>query len=73
MSLVIFKTKNEIQSKLDRQGQAENLILQLPEEHDGRNTWLLNYGIGSEAEKRRVDRGLEFSNHYQAVDGFKKD
>lgn len=34
----------EIQSGLDRVRWAEGLILQLPEDHDGRNSWLLNYG-----------------------------
>lgn len=35
---------HEIQSGLDRIRFAEGLIRQLPENHDGRNTWLLNYG-----------------------------
>ena len=34
----------EIQSGLDRVKWAESLIKQLPESHDGRNSWLLNYG-----------------------------
>jgi hypothetical protein len=29
---------------------AEGLILQLPEHHDGRNSWLLNYGQSDEAK-----------------------
>ena len=28
---------------------AESLILQLPKTHDGRNSWLLNYGRKAEA------------------------
>lgn len=36
----------EIQSGLDRVRWAEGLIRQLPENHDGRNSWLLNYGCG---------------------------
>jgi len=47
---IIF-TRAELQSGLDRVRFAELLILQLPEIHDGRNTWLLNYGTGEEAEK----------------------
>ena len=37
-------TPAEIQSGLDRVRFAELLIKQLPENHDGRNSWLLNYG-----------------------------
>ena len=36
-------TRPEIQSGLDRVRFAELLIRQLPEDHDGRNSWLLNY------------------------------
>lgn len=34
----------EIQSGFSRQDFAQELIKQLPEDHEGRNTWLLNYG-----------------------------
>ncbi len=37
-------TAAEIQSGLDRVKWAEGLIRQLPETHDGRNSWLLNFG-----------------------------
>jgi len=37
-------TPAEIQSGMDRIRWAEGLIRQLPESHDGRNSWLLNYG-----------------------------
>lgn len=40
-------TPHEVQSGLDRVRYAELLIRQLPEHHDGRNTWLLNYGSES--------------------------
>lgn len=40
-------TRAEIQSGLDRVRHAEGLIRQLPADHDGRNTWLLNYGSKS--------------------------
>src|SRR5690348_2282508 len=43
-------TRPEIQSGMDRQRWAENLILQLPVEHHGRNSWLLNYGRGEFAK-----------------------
>lgn len=36
----------EIQSGYDRVRWAEDLILQLSENHDGRNSWLLNYSTG---------------------------
>lgn len=44
--------KNEIQSG-NRVKLAEGLILQLPNTHDGRNSWLLNYGVSDEAKKFR--------------------
>ncbi len=42
-SEVIYLTKAEIKSGLSRVKWAELLIKQLPEEHEGRNSWLLNY------------------------------
>ena len=44
LETAIELTPAEIQSKLDRVRWAEMLIKQLPEKHDGRNSWLLNYG-----------------------------
>src|SRR5215217_1741905 len=41
---VIELTQTEIQSGLDRVRFAELLIKQLPDNHGGRNTWLLHYG-----------------------------
>jgi DNA-binding transcriptional MerR regulator len=37
-------TKAELESGLSRVQWAEALIKQLPEEHENRNSWLLNYG-----------------------------
>lgn len=54
----ITLTKAEMQSGLNRQRAAEGLILQLPAAHDGRNTWLLNYGIGEEAVALRTKHGV---------------
>ena len=65
----IFRTVGEIQSGLDRQKWAENLIQQLPAEHDGRNSWLLNYGAGSEAQALREDRGIGFMPNFRAAGG----
>lgn len=56
----IYLNAAEMQSGLDRVRYAENLILQLPCDHDGRNTWLMNYGVGVEAEALRINRGLSF-------------
>lgn len=42
----IALTPAEIKSGLDRIRWAEGLIRQLPADHDGRNSWLLNYGRG---------------------------
>lgn len=43
MKKVIELTPAEIQSGVTRVKWAEGLIRQLPEDHDGRNNWLLNY------------------------------
>ena len=51
-------TAAEKQSGFDRLRFAEGLIKQLPENHDGRNTWLLNYGRGEEAVALRDRRGI---------------
>lgn len=50
----------ERQSGLDRVRYAELLILQLPAAHDGRNTWLLNYGDLTEAKNMRRARGAKW-------------
>lgn len=53
-------TPFEIQSGLDRQRGAESLIVLINPEHEGRNTWLLNYGTGQEAQRiRREHKGSE--------------
>lgn len=52
----IHLTTHEIQSGLNRVQDAEGLILQLPKNHDGRNTWLLNYGVRKEAQELRNSR-----------------
>jgi hypothetical protein len=55
-----YETAAEIQSGMDRQKWAENLILQLPAGHDGRNSWLMNYGRGEVANTLRKERKLPF-------------
>ena len=54
-------TKVEIQSGLDRVQFAEGLIRQLSSDHDGRNTWLMNYGTSDEAKQLRDKRNLVFN------------
>jgi hypothetical protein len=39
---------------MDPMRWAQGLIEQLPASHEGRNSWLLNYGIGTEAEALRA-------------------
>jgi hypothetical protein len=52
----------EIVSGLDRIRLAELLILQLPNTHDGRNSWLLNYGVGKVSHRKRERKDLEFDS-----------
>lgn len=44
-------TRAETQSGMTRVRWAELLIKQLPEHHEGRNSWLLNYGSREEPEE----------------------
>jgi Papain family cysteine protease len=46
-------TRAEIQSGSSRVVWAEGLILQMPPDHEGRNSWLLNYGISKQADEVR--------------------
>lgn len=59
-------TKAEVQSGYDRLKFAEGLIKQLPETHDGRNTWLLNYGRSEEAARKRLARNIQWDDATQA-------
>jgi hypothetical protein len=59
-----ISTPAEIQSGHDRQQWAEGLIIQLPANHDGRNSWLMNYGRGKEAQELRRKRHLPWSDAY---------
>lgn len=60
-------SKSEKQSGLNRVKYAEGLILQLPSDHDGRNTWLLNYGTSEQAVEMRKQRGLKFIKKTQSA------
>lgn len=61
-------TPVEAQSGLTRVRHAELLILQLPNDHDGRNTWLLNFGVGEEAQARRIKLNVAFIRSTQAAE-----
>lgn len=63
----ITLTPAELQSGLDRQRWAEGLIQQLPSNHDGRNSWLLNYGVSDEAKKLREGLGIQFDADVRAA------
>jgi hypothetical protein len=63
----ITLTGHEVQARSTRQKYAEGLILQLPKDHDGRNTWLLNYGVGEEAVKIRERNGAIWNPVTQAA------
>jgi len=58
----------EVQSKHSRVAQAENLILQMPINHDGRNTWLMNFCVGEAAKRFRADRGLHWVRETEACE-----
>jgi hypothetical protein len=60
-------TPAEVQSGSSRQQWAENLIKQLPADHEGRNSWLMNFGVGEEARKLRDALGLWFDPEFEAV------
>ena len=61
-------TAVEIQSGVSRQDWAEGLIEQLPKEHGGRNSWLLNFGKKEEAQQLRKTKGLKFKKKTQACE-----
>jgi hypothetical protein len=65
---VINLTVTEIQSGLSRVRWAENLISQLPANHEGRNSWLLNYGIGERAQALRTANGIKFVEETQSAE-----
>lgn len=67
-SMMLMFNRVEVKSNLNRVRNAEGLILQLPEDHDGRNTWLLNYGSGEEAVKMREERGIKWDDKTQSAE-----
>jgi len=61
-------TPCEVQSGHSRIDHAEGLIVQLPTGHDGRNTWLMNYGKGDEAKALRSKRRLSWVRQTEATE-----
>jgi hypothetical protein len=68
---VIHLTGAEKQSGYDRMNFAEDLIRQLPDNHEGRNTWLLNYSKREDAVRMRIEKGVEWNVYYQAAETIK--
>lgn len=64
----ILLTLAEQQSNYDRVRWAEGLIRQLPATHDGRNSWLLNYGISDEPKLLRVAQDIRWVEGLQAAE-----
>jgi hypothetical protein len=56
---LIVLNRAEIQSRFSRVEWAEMLIQQLPKTHEGRNSWILNYGTSEEAKTLREVRELK--------------
>lgn len=65
-------TLAEIQCGSNRVHWAEGLIKQLPRTHEGRNSWLLNYGVTEEADLIRSHsqhQDIEWSEDTDSVKG----
>lgn len=62
MKTKIKLSRQEIQSNLNRVKAAEGLIEQLPDDHDGRNTWLMNYGVGEAAKTIRDNDSRKYKD-----------
>ena len=69
---VIHLTGAEEQSGYDRLTFAEDLVRQLPENHEGRNSWILNYSNREDANKMRDDRGIKWDAYHQAAETSKQ-
>ena len=63
------ETSSEKQSNVSRVEWAEGLISQLPSDHNGRNSWLFNYGVGGEAIGLQSERGLVWDNETKSAKG----
>lgn len=61
------KTQAEKDGAWTRVSWAENLIRQLPVTHEGRNSWLLNFGVGFSASLSRQIKGLTWDTASRAA------
>lgn len=67
MQNVINLTQGETGANLNRVRWAQALIEQLAPRHDGRDSWLLSYGVGEKYQHMRDARNLPWSDFYQAA------
>lgn len=67
-SSVIHLNGVEQNSGRDRIHWAEGLIEQLDPKHDGRNSWLLNYGRGELGQHLREQRDIKFDEFTQSAE-----
>lgn len=58
-----YELPHETQSGYNRLASATGLIMQLPQDHDGRNTWLMNY---AEAKDREIQTLIRLTPHRYA-------
>lgn len=72
----IWLIEAELQSGVTRQDWAENLIKQLPKDHEGRKSWLMNFGVSEEAVELRLSycRGpLEWDAKTESATPYRED
>ena len=67
----IHLTKVEKHSGYNRLMFAEDLIRQLPKDHQGRNGWLLNYSDKEDAAQMRIDKGIKWNSYQKAAETIK--
>lgn len=65
---VIKLNQAETGSGLTRVKWAEGLIKQLPRHHEGRNSWLRNYGTDEESEGMRKDSNSKWHEETQSAE-----
>lgn len=63
----IMLSSAEIQSGSSRVKWAQGLVEQLPKPHDGRDSWLLNYGVGEEYDRWRSEQGVAWDETEQCA------
>ena len=68
MKDIIKLTGAEIQSGRSRVDWAEGLIEQLPNCHEGRNSWLINYGKGMHAQLSRNEKKIKWVEETESAE-----